>query len=319
VEVTGMKIADPVNMLPAVEVGTPRTVRNLTVFPLSGNRASSLDYLLLDDALMAEKVAIEEVNETGSSAELRMANFSNRFILVVDGTELVGGKHNRIVNASFLIPPESLTKIPVSSVEQGRSQYSRREFKPSRHFSPHSIRRENVAFHRTSLRQRRGYVSDQMQVWARVADMSQKLGAPTPNGSMNEVMEQKSSFIEGYRVCMALEGSESGAAYFLNGIFQGIELFDRPSTFRKMCPKLLSGIAADSMMGNGERLFAPRAKGPDEASEYIRRIIEEAGKSAFEKYEPIGVGEDWRYDAKRSFGKALHYGADLIHFSAFGK
>jgi hypothetical protein len=31
------------------------------------------------------------------------------------------------------------------------------------------------------------------------------------------------------------------------------------------------------------------------------------------------VGEDWRYDAKRSFGKALQYGADLIHFSAFGK
>jgi hypothetical protein len=31
------------------------------------------------------------------------------------------------------------------------------------------------------------------------------------------------------------------------------------------------------------------------------------------------MGEDWRYEGKRSFGKALHYGADLIHFSAFGK
>jgi hypothetical protein len=31
------------------------------------------------------------------------------------------------------------------------------------------------------------------------------------------------------------------------------------------------------------------------------------------------VGEDWRYDGKLSFGKTLHYHADLIHFSAFGK
>jgi hypothetical protein len=31
------------------------------------------------------------------------------------------------------------------------------------------------------------------------------------------------------------------------------------------------------------------------------------------------VGEDWHYDGKISFGKALHYGTELIHFSAFGK
>jgi len=43
------------------------------------------------------------------------------------------------------------------------------------------------------------------------------------------------------------------------------------------------------------------------------------------RYGVLGCGrqgdhkEDWRYDGKRSFGKALHYGLDLIHFSAFGK
>jgi hypothetical protein len=86
-----------------------------------------------------------------------------------------------------------------------------------------------------------------------------------------------------------------------------------------MCPKLLSGIAVDALMGQGERLFASRARTPEEATEHVRRTLEEVGKSLFEKYELIGVGEDWRYDAKRSFGKALQYGADLIHFSAFGK
>ena len=88
--------------------------------PLSGNPAAALDYLLIDEALEAKKVVVEEVSEGGSVPELRMTNFADKVVLVVDGTELVGAKQNRIVNASFLIPPESITRIPVSCVEQGR-------------------------------------------------------------------------------------------------------------------------------------------------------------------------------------------------------
>src|SRR5512139_3370482 len=102
-----MKTESRMTTLGDLEIGKPRTVLNLMTVPLSGNPASSLDYLLIDDALMAEKLVIEEVSEGGSVPELRMTNFSNRVVLVVDGTELVGAKQNRIVNASFLIPPES--------------------------------------------------------------------------------------------------------------------------------------------------------------------------------------------------------------------
>lgn len=302
-----------------LEIGNPKTVLNLTAVPLSGNPASTLEYQLIDDALEAKKVIVEEVSEGGSVPELRMTNFTNRFILVVDGTELVGAKQNRIVNASFLIPPESITKLPVSCVEQGRWRYQGREFKSSRHFSPHSLRRENVEFHKTTLRQKRGYASDQGKVWAHVADMSHKMEAPTATGAMSEVLDQKQSSIEDYKKGMVLDGSDTGTAFFVNGIFQGIEIFDKTSTFRKMFPKLLSGIAVDAMMVQGERLAARRAKTDEEAMDYVKRILDEVGKSLFEKYDPVGVGEDWRYDAKRSFGKALHYGADLIHFSAFGK
>ncbi len=314
-----LRILNPVNRLSGLEIGKPRTIWNLTLVPLSGNGASPLDYLLLDDALLAEKVAVEEVIEGGSVPELRMANFSNRFVLVVDGTELVGGKRNRIVNASFLIPPESMVKIPVSDVgQERRSRNPGQEFRASRQFAPHSIRRENVAYQNTTPDKKRGYLSDQGKVWAHVAEMSQKLGIPTPTGSMNEVMERKQDAIDGYRMCMALEGTETGTAFFVNGIFRGIELFDRATTFKKMCPKLLSGIAVDAMMAQGDRPPEPRASS-GEATEHVRRVLDEVGKSLFEMYDPVGAGEDLRYDAKLSFGKALQYGADLIHFSAFGK
>jgi len=314
-----MKTGNRMATLADLEIGNPKTVLNLTAVPLSGNPASTLDYLLVDEALETKKVVVEEVSEGGSVPELRMTNFSNRIVLVVDGTELVGAKQNRIVNASFLIPPESITRIPVSCVEQGRWQYRGREFGASKHFAAHSIRRGNAEFHKTSLKQKRGYASDQGQVWACVADMSHKMDAPTATGAMNDVFEQKRSSIEEYRKEISLKGSETGAAFFVNGIFKGIELFDRASTFGKMFPKLLSGVAVEAMMAQGERLSTRRAKTPEETVEYVKRILDEVGKSLFEKYEPVGVGEDWRYDAKRSFGKALHYEADLIHFSAFGK
>lgn len=308
-----------ISTLADLEIGNPRTVLNLTVAPLSGNPASSLKYVLIDEALEMKKVMVEEVSEGGSVPELRMTNFSNRIVLVVDGTELVGAKQNRIVNASFLIPPESITRIPVSCVEQGRWRYKGREFGASRHFSPHSIRRDTAEFHKTSLRQKRGYAADQGKVWATVADMSHKMDAPTTTGAMNDLMEQKRASIEEYQKGISLQGGQTGAAFFVNGFFRGIDLFDRAATFGKMFPKLLSGIAVEAMMAQAEQPSPRRAKTPEEAVEYVKRILAEVGKSLFEKYEPIGVGEDRRYDAKRSFGKALHYNGDLIHFSAFAK
>jgi len=313
------KTGNRMTTLADLNIGAPKTVLNLTAVPLLGNPASMLEYLLVDEALEKKKVVVEEVSEGGSVPELRMTNFSGKVVLVVDGTELVGAKQNRIVNASFLIPPESVTRIPVSCVEQGRWQYRGREFRASRHFSPHSIRRNNAEYHKASLKEKRGYASDQGQVWECVADISHKMEAPTMTGAMNDVFEQKQSSIEEYRKGMELEGKETGTAFFVNGLFRGIELFDRPATFGKMYPKLLSGVAVDAMVAQGARLSSRRAKTPEQAAEYVKRILEEVGKSLFEKYGPVGVGEDWRYDAKRSFGKALHYEADLIHFSAFGK
>src|SRR3972149_6872720 len=58
------------------------------------------------------------------------------------GDELLGedgpgrGRHR--------IPPKSVTKVPVSCVEQGRWNYRGKNFQPSPHHAAHSIRKMNV-------------------------------------------------------------------------------------------------------------------------------------------------------------------------------
>ena len=298
-------------------IGKPRTVLNLTMFPLSGNPAAGLDYLLVDEALAKKEVVVEEVSEGGTVPEIRLTNFSEKTVLVVDGTELVGAKQNRIVNASFLIPPKSVTKIPVSCVEQGRWDYRGKNFQRSPHHAAHSIRKLNVMHHKETLKSRRGYGSDQGQVWANVANMSHAMDAPTPTGAMHDVYEQrKSSFEEFGKKIRPVKG-QTGAAFFVGDTFAGLDLFDRPATLKSLFPKLLSAVAVEAMMAGAGGKGGSKADRSPEGK--VRAVLDEIAGSLFEKFEPIGVGEDWRYEGKLSLGKGLSFEGDLIHFSAFGK
>ena len=89
-----MTTTNRMTTLAGLELGNPKTALNLTTVPLSGNPASTLDYLLIDEALEAKKVVIEEVSEGGSVPELRMTNFAGKVVLIVDGTELVDAKRS---------------------------------------------------------------------------------------------------------------------------------------------------------------------------------------------------------------------------------
>ena len=85
--------------------------------------------------------------------------------------------------------------------------------------------------------------------------MSHKMDAPTMTGAMNDVFEQRQASIDEYRKGISPEKGQTGAAFFVNGIFKGIELFDRSATFGKMFPKLLSGVAVEAMMAQGANGF----------------------------------------------------------------
>jgi hypothetical protein len=298
-------------------VGKPQSAGALTMVPLSGNPAAALDYLLIDEALRKKDVMVEEVSEGGTVPEIRVTNFSEKTVLVVDGTELVGAKQNRIVNASFLIPPKSVTKIPVSCVEQGRWNYRGRNFRRSPHHAAHSIRRLNVMHHRETLKSRQGYRSAQGEVWEHVACMSHAMNAPTPTGAMHDVYEQKKSAFEEFGKKVRAVRGQTGAAFLVGGAFAGLDLFDRPATLKNLFPKLLSAVAVEAMMTGSEEKKKPKTDRPPE--EKVRAVLDEVASSLFEKYDPVGVGEDWRYEGKLSLGKALYFNGDLIHFSAFGK
>ena len=88
-------------------------------YPLFSSQQAYFAYLTLDEALIRGLVAIGEIYSQDSVPEFRLTNNSDPVILILEGGELVGAKQNRNLNTTMLIPPQKVTVIPVTSVEQG--------------------------------------------------------------------------------------------------------------------------------------------------------------------------------------------------------
>jgi hypothetical protein len=307
-----------IHTITELSVGAARIARNLAWFPLSGNGPSPEDYVLVDEALRVKKVVVEEVNEGGSVPVLRLVNFTGKHVLIPDGTELVGAKQNRIVNASFLVAPDTSTTIPVSCVEQGRWNYSSPTFDESRFHAGFSTRRGITYFQSANRNEGGVHGSDQGRVWSDVAGYSEKMGVSSPTGALNDVYEQTEKVLEDYAGKIATDGTETGGAFFVGGRFLALDLFDRPSTYGALFGKLLKAASLEAVPGAAK---SPGRKRPErsegEMGESLARYLADISTAFFDVHAPVGVGEDWRYEGKRSFGKALHFEGALLHLSAF--
>jgi len=76
--------------LDQLELGSPITAANLTMFPLLLREESAPGYLTLDEALAAGLASVTEVSESGSVPELLVKNGAAKPVLILDGEELVG-------------------------------------------------------------------------------------------------------------------------------------------------------------------------------------------------------------------------------------
>ena len=154
--------------LQSLQISEPVSHGLLHIFPLKGDTHPEQDISLLEGALQAGTLHIEEPHEAGSVPELRVVNEGSLRVLILEGDELIGAKQNRVVNSSVLVAGGSHLTLPVSCVERGRWSYRSRAFSPGTG-SPHlALRRLKTRSVHDSLRRGRGHRSDQRAVWREV-------------------------------------------------------------------------------------------------------------------------------------------------------
>ena len=293
---------------PSVRVGEPLRYQGLSVFPLFTESNGDVDYLLADEAIREKLLTVEETSEAGSVPELLVDNRGETRVLFIEGEELVGAKQNRILNTSILVAAKTKTKIPVSCVEQGRWGYKSKFFGSSGSHSPSKLRYALKASVTDSVKAKRGRRSDQGKVWEEVASLQAAYCVDSATGAMSDTFDAYGERVAEFREKLKYVDGASGMAVAIGEKIVGCDLFDKPSTCRKVWDRLLSGLVFDAL---GAKESEKQAKITD-----IHALITATRNAAWESADPIGEGEEYRAElGNGEQGSALTFEDSLVHGS----
>jgi hypothetical protein len=293
---------------PQVRVGEPVRFKTLSVFPLFTEPRGSVDYMLADEAIRDQLLTVQEVSEGGSVPELLVENKGDLRVLFIEGEELVGAKQNRVLNTSVLVAAKSQTKIPVSCVEHGRWGYKSKFFGTSGSHTPSKLRYALKSSVRASLRKSGTRHSDQGEVWGQVAAFQETHAVESDTMAMSDTFDKYKDQVAEFQQQLKYVDGASGMAVVIGGKVVGCDLFDKPSTCRKVWDRLLSGLVFDA-------LEAKEANPTAETSQ-VDQLLEITSHAAWQPTAPIGEGDEFRAELEHGEqASALTFHDSLVHGS----
>lgn len=290
-------------------LGDPFAVHGLGIIPLLGDTSLKLPALdLLEQALDGGSFKVTEVSEGGSVPFLRAENSGANPVLILDGEELVGGKQNRIVNATIIILPGKIMDIPVSCMEAGRWNRQREDFAAGEAVFRAKSRAVQKASVTSSLRREGSYRSDQGAVWDEVSDSLAEMGTPSATSDFRagraKVAQQLDSFAEAIRSF----DHQVGAIFLSKHGILGLELLAAPELFSRCLRKIVRSFAFE-VLADEDISTVPR----DPAAAWWEKVQ----KAPLSRRSSPGAGEDLRVEAGDFIGSGLLWNDALVHFSCF--
>ncbi len=289
----------------SLTIGEPLIHSSLTVFPIVGPQDGELSYDLLQDALESGSL---EVCEQGSASvnSLLAINRGEHPVLILDGEELVGGKQNRMVNSSVLLP-KGRTLLPVSCVEQGRWHDVAPSFTTREACYP-SLRREKTEQVQSSLSMADVHRTDQIRVWENIRERQQGENVRSETGAMADIYAEKRQSLELFERALPYQDRAVGMAVAIGGRMVSADLFDSAATMRKLWRKLVRASAMDAVsVPSGKPVVRARAE----------RMLQRVRDANIETFPSPGLGEDMRVGGGGVVGSALVYEGAVVHAALF--
>jgi hypothetical protein len=254
----------------------PITHRNLSVYFVHGRSAAGPVPLTLQEALAKRTVVVAE---TGDVNELTIENKGRDDVFVQSGSIVKGGRQDRVLTVSLLLPPHS-GRIPIAvfCVEHGRWSARGKEdaagFASSDTLIPsHDAKMAMKAPPAAagSPRPEAGVGGRQQQVWNDVAkiqeQLSSKLGAqvakPQSPSSLqlaleNEQLEKaQAEYLSQLQTAGEADADIVGFAFAIDGKLNSAEIYPANGLFRKLWRPLLSASITEALSKNSGGQQAP--------------------------------------------------------------
>ena len=234
---------------------------NLAVYFVHGASAPGPVPLTLREAMADGSVRLDE---TSSVNELSIENLGEREVFVQSGDIVTGGKQDRVLMVSLVLPPRS-GRTPIASfcVEQGRWSGRGREDATRFHSAEAAVpsRKAKLAMRAPQPAAAAGVGARQQEVWRDVSAMQQRLSSsvgapvasPTSATSLQLSLENEKVTAAKARYVAALKdaGTASpdiiGYAFAINGKLNSADIYPSNGLFRKMWDKLLAASATEAL------------------------------------------------------------------------
>jgi hypothetical protein len=300
--------------------------RGLTVFPLLrpdgpwGGGQDGLRCLLLPEALRAGHVSVEEVGE-GTVPWLLVRNRGKLAVLILDGEQLLGGKQNRMVNRSILVPGESEVRIPVSCMEQGRWSGGHRPMTDAGLHSPVSVRRKARDVEAARASAGHEVSSEYLQeaqgaVWQKISEFSDSFGTRSVTGDLDEVARSRRGDVEdGLHRFPAVAG-QVGILGFWRDLPLGMDELGNATLWSRVHGRILRGYLLDAMDMEATRGRPGEGSGPLPEVEEARAFLGKMELAVRTEAPSVGAGS-YQVLSGSVVGGELRDGERLVHRSAF--
>jgi ARG and Rhodanese-Phosphatase-superfamily-associated Protein domain len=303
----------------AYHIQGPFTHQDLTVFLLCSDFQDGNEFLTLDEGLKEGLVTITEQEQERVGA-LRIENQSDHPLYLQEGERLIGGKQDRTIITSLVIPPKSgKTSVPTFCVEHNRWV----EGDKGKEFG-FSV---NPALAPKGVRGAAKVEGSQDRVWGCVAAQKvsahTKLQCPNTNSSVNEMLDapQVQAISEEYAAALekALDRAENsdavGMAIVFNGHIEEVNLYPNRALFRKLFPRLIRAYAIQAA------LLKDQAKSGESVTDAAVAQFLQARDAKSQKTNSLDAHNDVQVnelDGSR-FQCTTHYNGRSIHWQLMAK
>jgi hypothetical protein len=334
----------------ATRLSGPFTHENLAVYFVHGTSATGAVPLTLQEALAKGQV---QVVETGRVNELQIENTGAEQVFIQAGDIVKGGKQDRVLTVSLLLPASS-GLVPIASfcVEQGRwaargkedhaKFSSAKEAMPSRSAllamaappPEPKARPEGPNAPTAAVRAQRqpDEVADKQQrVWESVAStqrkLSQGLGAavasPQSASSLqlslenDKLKDARATYIKALQPGGEKDADIIGYVVAINGRMSAANVYPSNALFRKMWEKQLAAVVTEAI---GEKPGAAPAATPPPPQPAVKDFLAAAEKGkSYERPLAAGMKQEVRDADASLYNEARSADGNWIHRSYLAK
>ena len=293
-------------------LGDPDVHGPLAVFPIFGP-APEQEYVSFAQARDAG-ASIKELDQIASVNDLLVLNPTDRAILLYEGEEVLGAQQNRTFDVSVLVGARSQLQVPVSCVEAGRWDGARHDesFSPAPQAAYPSLRSMKNRASRASVHAGTGPRAMQGEVWAEVAEKSERMNVHSNTGAMHDIYDGRRGLLNEFLSAIALHDGQTGALVLIAGRPAVLDHVSRPGVFAALHAPLVLGYALDALE-SAASFEAPTRPGTQTADAFLRHVL----RARITEHDGIGLGRDVRFARTHVAGAGLVVGDELVQLTAF--